>query len=513
MTISLVRWRVMLAALTGWAGTLTGFAVRFFLTPFTLHYIGETQFGLMALAGSIIAQGSLLDLGIGPAITRYVAEYHAQKDYDRARSLAATAFALYCVLGLVVIIAGAVIAWLSPYIFNVPASERMTSVEVIFLMALNLGLSIPAATPNSVLRGLHIYGIANGISVFTSLLGAAATVAALLTGGDVVAVVAVQIPVMLVSRAINAWYVRRYAPEMRFHWRDVKREFVKVLMSFSLALFAMDAAYSLHTKTSELVIGAFLPVSAVTPYAIARRLGMLAQSLVEPLQGAFLPAASHLNAQGSMDGIRSLYLVGSRVNLALFLPLSGTFIALAGPLLALWVGPQYAQYAPIVVIVTLANVAEFSHWTGGSVLLGLARHHTLAIAASCAAIASLVLSLLLVRPYGLIGVSFGTMLPAVGLSVGFMWPYMVRTIGVKWREVVKHVFLPTMLPLLPMMTALYAVQWFMPVKGLFPVGLTAAAGLTIYSVFFLAFGAGEAEREILKSILSKLPGRRSPSMT
>ena len=506
MSGSLNRKRVLIAATTGWAGTLLSFAIRILLAPFVIHRLGNTDYGLIALVGSFAAQGALLDLGIGPAVTRHVAAYHAQKDYDSAHSLIATALVLYCGIGLVALVIGLVIAAFFPDIFNVPADERHIAVTVAMLAVVNIAISIPCATARAVLNGLHKYAHANALTFAWGVLSAAVTVVILLAGGGVIALVTSSIPITLAIQIATVWCVIRLAPELRFGFRGARRDMVRVLWSFSLSIFVMDVAYNIQTKIDEMIVGFFLPISAITPYSVARKLSEMPQGLVAPFLGAFVPVSSQLHTEGSLAQLKSLYLVGSRVHLALLTLLAGMIIALAGPILALWIGPAYAEYAPLAVILTLAYVIEFSHYPGGGILQGMIRHQPLAIAVSCTGAASLVLSVILVRPYGLIGVAIGTLVPTAALAFGYVWPYTARTVGVSLFEIVRRVAAPALLPAIPMAVAFYLVELFVEPKGLVGLGSVAAVGGLTYCVFYLAFAAGDAERDLIRASLARVRG-------
>src|ERR1700689_3881786 len=71
----------------------------FFLTPFVLHRLGSTQYGLWVLVGSALAYGSLLDFGILAAVIKYVATFQAQRS-DDVRNLLSSVLMLYSKMGV-----------------------------------------------------------------------------------------------------------------------------------------------------------------------------------------------------------------------------------------------------------------------------------------------------------------------------------------------------------------------------------------------------------------------------
>jgi O-antigen/teichoic acid export membrane protein len=498
----LIRRRVLTATLTNWSTKVVTLVIRFFLTPFILHRLGDTQFGLLALVGSVVGQGELLDLGIKAALMKYVAEHHSQEKYIDARRLIATSFLLYCGLGLLALLLALAIAPIFPHLFNVPPSDRATAIHVVQLMGIQIAIAVPGAAPAAVLWGLHRYALVNALIILSTVLSAALTVAILLAGGGVTEMVAAGIPLALGMLVVGIGLLNRVAPELRSTWRDARRELAHSVLSFSGATFIIQTGFSLLTKVDEIIIGAFLPISSVSPYTIARRLSAMPQMVTEPCLGAFLPVASQLQAEGDANRLRSFYLIGSRITLAICLPLASVLIALAGPLLALWVGAEYSAYAPIVIILALAGLAEISHWPANEILQGTARHHGLAPAYLVAAVANITVSVLLVRPYGLVGVAMGTLIPSTVLSLCYVWPYASRVLGVPWRDLLKQVFWPVVLPVVPMGAVIYVATRIIEPSGLISLLVIASASLSAYAAVYLAVGAGDPERQLIRNVLA-----------
>jgi O-antigen/teichoic acid export membrane protein len=501
----LIARRVLLAALSNWSAKIIALAVGFLLTPFLVHQLGDAQYGLLILVGSVVGQGAILDLGIAPAVIKYVAEHHARREHDQLRSLIATALALYSCLGLFALLLTVAIAPFFPVVFNVPLSDRDTSINVLLLMGVQLAISIPCTTSSAVLWGLHRYELAGAISVLGTLVSAAIQVLILLLGGGIIELAAATLPLTLATQAITVWCIRRVAPELHFTWRGARRELVRTVLSFSTPMLAIDLAYRLQTQTDEILSGAVLPVSSVTPYSIARKLGGLPQLAEQALAG-FLPVTSQLQAEGEMERLRALYLVGSRITLAMSAPVAGVLLTLAGPLLTLWIGAEYAKYAPVVVILALASAAEVSHWPGQVILQGLARHHGLAIGYICAAGVKIGLSILLLRTYGLLGMAVATLIPTLALSFGYIFPYVIRVLRVPVPELLKQVLVPVLAPALLMIVFLYGITRTMEPSGLFSTAGIAMSGLALYSFIYISFFAGEAERELLRNLLAKATG-------
>src|SRR5947209_11721446 len=94
--------------------------------PVITRALGDARFGLLALMWAIIGYFSLLDLGLGRATTKFVAEALARHDGRLARQVAGFAAAGQTALGVV---GGALLAAVTPWVvtdlLRVPAELRV----------------------------------------------------------------------------------------------------------------------------------------------------------------------------------------------------------------------------------------------------------------------------------------------------------------------------------------------------------------------------------------------------
>lgn len=496
---AVIRQRILLSTAINFAGKFITFGTWFLLTPFILDRLGAASYGLWILVGSVVAYGSLLDLGLAGTVIKYIAEHHAKGEIASGRSLVATALSLYSVLGLTVMALSVAIASVFPYLFNVPPDERATATWLVVIMGFGIGVSIPCITPIAVLKGLQRFDLSGLITVTGTFLSAAGIVAVLLLGGGVLGIGAVGIFVTLVMQAPSIWLINRIAPELRFGWRGANRRLVRTVLSFSSPLFVMDVAGRLQTKSDEVVIGAFLPISFITPYSLARRLSEVAQVLTDQFMKVLLPLASGLHAENDQIRLRSVYLTGTRLTLALFLPVGCILIVLARPILTVWLGTAYAGYAHLVTILTLASLIDSSQWPASSVLQGMARHRPLALISVGTGLANLILSIVLVQSLGLTGVALGTLLPTAVACLGLVLPYSMYVIGVSTTQIVKEVYLPAMLPAIPATIVLYALRETIEPSSLLSIMVVAGIGLLLYVMGYFNWGASEAERQTCRN--------------
>ena len=283
---------------------IVSIGTSFLLTPLILGAVGTEAFGLWILIGSIVAYASLLDLGIGGAVTKYVAEHRARGETTETRAVIGTGLRLYLAVGAVVALLGVAISPLIPGLLGVPPDLVSTATATTAAMSIGLGIAIPCATATAVLRGLQRYDLAASIAIVGSVLSAGLTLLALALGWGIVGIVVIGIPVPVLTQLLAFAAVRRIAPDLTTGPRPTVPGTARRIFGFSWPLFLLDVAGRLQAKSDEIVVGVVLSLGAVTPYALGRKLAAIPRLLAEQFAMVLLPRASELDATAEHARLR-----------------------------------------------------------------------------------------------------------------------------------------------------------------------------------------------------------------
>jgi O-antigen/teichoic acid export membrane protein len=512
-----IRSRMLLSTASNFAGQVLTLGVGFFLTPFILHELGATVYGMFALVSSVAAYGALLDFGFTGAITKYVAEYRAREQLDEVQKLISTALWVYSLLGLVAIGLSLLLAPVFPRFFNIPPGQEQTSIWLVVLLGISIGVSIPCVTPVAILRGMQRFDLANLITTTGTLLWAGGVVTVLLLGWGVLAVAVVNIPITLLMQIPGYWLVKRVAPQIQVSFLMGSRQLLRQVIPFSSSIFVLNLSSTVQTKTDEIVIGAFMPIAAISPFVLARRLSEMPQILTNQFMLTLMPLASQLHAEDDRARLQGMYTIGTRLTIAIFIPLACILCVLASPILAVWVGAEYARYGYLVIILTLSSLVTVSQWPAVSILQGMTRHQPLVAMSVGTAVANLLLSIALVNPLGLAGVALGTLIPYFFESFFFVFPYALRVIGVSVRTVFFNIVLPAVVPAIPALLLLFYLRSALDLNSLFVLICAAGLGLLAYLLAYLVLNGRSVEvdmaRFYLRKILRLFQERLAPGST
>src|ERR1700694_4356694 len=99
----------------------------------------------------------------------------------------------------------------------------------------------------------------------------------------------------------------------------------------------------------------------------------------------------------------------------------------------------------------------------GRILWGMAEHRTWAWVVLAEGISNLILSMILVRPYGIMGDAIGTAIPLTCSMIFFLPLHLCRLLGIKLRTYLYRAFALPLALCLPMVAVLLLMlRWYIP---------------------------------------------------
>lgn len=115
------------------------------LTPYIIRSLGDSEYGLYVLIGSVVGYLSLLDLGLNNTIIRYVSKYRANKDKVGEESFLATTMLLYGFISLATILLGLAVYVNLDQIFDksLTAMEMEKAKRMYLILIFNIAITLP----------------------------------------------------------------------------------------------------------------------------------------------------------------------------------------------------------------------------------------------------------------------------------------------------------------------------------------------------------------------------------
>lgn len=488
----------------GWIAFAFVAGVSFFLSPFIVHKLGNTAYGVWTLLAALVGYLGLLDFGVRGAVTRYLAHHHAADDSKGASSVVSTGLVMFGILGLLAIVLAAGVAYLSPFLFNVPASMVHDTRLVLIVGGMTVASTLVGAVFGGVISGLERFDIINGIEIVITALRAIAIVLLLSQGHGLVALALIHLAGSLLS-GLAAWTVaRRLYPVLHLDLRIASMSQMRKILSFSVWSSAIHIFASLIYYSSVVIIAVFLPVAMATFFAIAGSLCDYARQLASSVSVLMTPRVSALNASGSHRVVDEI--VGAaRLATLITASIALIFWFRGESFINLWMGPEYGPASGEVLRI-LALVVLFSgaRTVATASIMGVNKHRTLAPIYGAEAACNLALSVALVGPFGLAGVALGTLIPSLFVSLVMIPRRLAATTGVPTKRFYRHAWLLPTLACVPFALVNMALERLLPAPNLALFFLQIALTLPLAGVGAMVLCLTPDERRVFGSTLRKV---------
>ncbi len=384
---------------------LVGFVV---LTPILLEYLGRAQYGLMAVAGAVLGYLGLLDLGLKPTLTRYVAAAEAVGDRARTAALISSTLVLFAGLGLVGLLLALVVSRFVGPLFDVDAALLPVCALFLALKGVQFAVALPLGTYESANYGTNDIARMNGIRSLGSLLELGGTLLVVWLDGGLPALAGMGIGITVVTGLLNRRVLRAALPGLRIRLALARAAIVRELFGYSFFFFLDSVIVLLVFKTGELVIGTLLGVSAVATYAILGQASRALMAAIFRISGTLYPSFSALAARGDQAELRRLFtraMDGALLlatGTALLLGFFGTAVARR------WLGVDDVEAGVLIcfagVILTHTPVSLASKYLAAAGLLP-----RLVVPSVLEGLGNLGLSIVLTGRFGVTGVAAATL--------------------------------------------------------------------------------------------------------
>ena len=492
--------------LLAWAAFAFTVVVNFFLSPFIVHTLGNTEYGVWVLLASLVGYMGLLDLGVRGAVSRYIARHHARVEDEEAGRVASAGLAIFSAAGLVALAASVVIALVLEHLFKIPPGTLLVARIVVVLGGLNVAVSLVSGVFGGAVTAMQRFDLDAVVGIGIGALRAVALLAALSAGGGLLALALVQLGCTLLQTLVYFVLTARLYPELRYRLRGLDGAELRKIFSFSVYSSLLHFSAALIYSADALVIGAFLPVASVTYFAIASTLTDYTRSIIGAISRTMTPRASALDGLGARQELEQVLLKAGAVSSLVTLPITITFILRGGAFIGLWMGPGYAATSGrILVILAVALSLAAGRQVVASTVIGVNRHREMVPFYIAEALINVGLSVYWIRSLGLVGVALGTTVPNLVTTL-LVTPWMVRRVmGTPLRTIWREMWLRPIAAMVPFAAATWAVEHRWPAHGLasFFAGVVLTLPVAAAGAWLVALTADE--RRALRSALRRLP--------
>lgn len=423
---------------------LTSVVVTLFYTPILIKQLGQSEYGVYTLIAAFIGYLTILDMGLGNAIVRYIARTRSNNDKETESKLSGLFLILFSFLGILVAIIGFILYKQLDNLFGAKMTiEEMNLAKTLtFILVLNFSLSFPLSVFGAIVQAHERFIFLKFTNIIKVLITPFIIIPLLLLGNGSVMVVAVTTILNLLFLLLNVYYAF-FKLKVKVTFGNFDKQLIKEIVIYSAFIFLNAIMDKLYWSTDQIILGAFSGINQVAIYAIGMQFITLYMSIATAISGLYLPKVSLMEKNKSTDKeFSDLFINIGHIQALIIFYVIGGFIAIGKDFISLWLSETYLKAYWVAVVIFIPLSVIWTQTIGIPILQAKNRHKFRSIVYLITAIFNIFITIPLATKYGELGAAITTAFFLTISHIIIMNIYYYKIIKIDIISFYKKIFPP-----------------------------------------------------------------------
>lgn len=474
-------------------------------TPIMLRNLGQAEYGIYSIVGSMVSYLTVVDFGFGNATIRYIAKYRALNDKEKEYSLNGMFIFINLIIGILVLTLGVILFFSIDFIF----SNKLSLIEIkkvktmLLILTFNLAISFPFNVFSAIITAYEKFIFPKIVGIIRIIINPIVVLMVLFYGYKSIGMVIANTIINIIFIWINMYYCFKIL-KIKIYFKNFELSLFKEIVNYSFFIFIAIIVDKIYWSTDQFILGIFSGSTVVAIYAVASQINMYYMQFSTSISGMFLPRITSMiiNNAGSKELTNIFIKIGRIQYIILGLVLSG-FMLFGKEFIVLWAGDEYYMSYYIALILITPFTIPLIQNIGISILQAKNMHKFRSISYFFIAIGNLIISIPLAKLYGGIGCAIGTSVSMIIGNIIIINIYYHKKVGINiikfWKEI-----LFISIPIVISISIGIIINKFIVSYGVIIFILKGILYVFVYSILVYFIGMNKYEKGIVKSAISKI---------
>lgn len=470
------------------------------MMPFVIHSLGDRLYGFWILIGTFVGYYGLLDLGLSSAVVRYVSRTIGKNDTKDMNDIINTSIVIFSIIGLIILAISSILAIFCFYFINDYAEIGLFR-KIILIVGINVAIGFPIRAFVGILTSYLRYDLLTYASIIKLILNNIFIYVLLSRGYGILALAITAFFANLLEYVAVLIFSKRIFPQLKISYIFYCKDQVKLLFNYSWKTFIAQLADILRFRVDSFVIAGFLNLNFVTYYAVGANLIDYFCNFIVNTVGIMSPVFSKYEGRGNYDLIRKRLLEVTKMSIIISVFIGASLMFYGKAFILRWMGSDFESSYYVIFILCIPYIIALMQNPGIGMLYGISRHNYFTVANFVEGLLNLILSLILVKYYGIYGVAMGTSIAMMIFKLIFQPIYTCRAINLSvYKYYFETLFITAIKTLLPLLLYFYVVKDFLKAdySSIFLIGCFQ---VLLFLPVFIFFILDKNERFIIKNII------------
>ena len=434
-----------------YAQTFISVIISLVYTPAMLSLLGKSEYGLYNIAATLVSYVTLLNMGFSSSYIRF---YTRDKATGDERAVARTN-GLFCTvfiaIGVLALISGFILIGFVKIIFGTGLTDPEIAKAKVIMVILTVSTAYDLGTSifSSIVIAHEKFIFHKTVNLIKTVLSPSITWVLLLMGYKSIAMALVTALLTIIADTFYFIYCFKKL-KIKVDMRKPQVKQLKEVAVFSGFIAITIIVDQVNWSIDKIILGRFWGTAYTAVYSVAATVQSLYTQMSTAVSNVFVPRINKLVAEKNKNKeLNDLFIKIGKMQAMVLLPILLGFIFLGKSFIHLWTPGGYDEAYYIAVMLMTASTVPYVQNIGITIQMAKNKHKFRALLYLGMAVVNLIISIVLCKQYGAIGVAIGTVISLVVCNGIIMNIYYHRAIGLNmfafWKSMAK--FLPTLLVL------------------------------------------------------------------
>lgn len=505
--------QLKLGVILSYVSTGLNMVIQLLYTPIMIKLLGQSEYGLYTLVGSVVSYLSLFSLGFSGSYLRFYSRYRKQEDDEAIARLNGLFLTIFLFMATVALIFGMVLSRNTALLFGAKLTGyELDKAKILMqILIVNIALTFPASVFDSIVTANEQYLFQRLITLGGIVFNPFVCLPLLLMGYGSVAVVGVTTGITVCKLLFNIWFcIRRL--HVKFIFRNLDFGLLKEIAGFSFFLFLNMIIDQINWAVDKFILGRVAGTVTVAVYGLGAQINSLYIQFSTAISSVFSPRVNRIVAENGKDmrlQLSELFQKVGRIQFMVLLLIETGFVFFGKYFITnIFATSDYEDSYLVTLLLILPVTIPLIQNLGIEIQRAMNKHQVRSVIYLIMAFANIGISIPLAKSYGPIGSALGTTISLLVANGLIMNIYYSKAIGLDipkfWKSILslgKGLILPGI------------IGCFIFYKIEFSGILSFAMWIIIYALIYVLsmwfFGMNTYEKNLILQPIRKIMKRKS----
>lgn len=351
--------QIKVGALISYGALAINIAATILYMPWMVSVIGKANYAMYTLANSFVSI-FVMDFGLSASVSKFIAEYRAEKNIQKETEFISTISKVYLVLDIIIALVLAVLFFFIDKIYTGLTPDEIETFRQLYLIVASYAVvSFPFMPLSGIMYAYEKLIETKLCEMLQKLFSIVLVVLALLYRADVRLVVLANVLSALVAMAVKYCIVRR-GTDIRIKFSAAKLAMFRKVAGFTVWIAIQALAQRCIFNLAPSILGIVAASEDIAVFSPASSIESYFASVAAAINGFFIMRVTKYIIADENDRLYHLLLKVGRFQVLLLGLIYIVFICVGDDFMTAWMGADFRMAWPCAALIMIPDILIFS---------------------------------------------------------------------------------------------------------------------------------------------------------